>query len=138
MTARFAPASIETLDPRRLLSAALSGSQLIVSGTADAYHVLIRVDNADTSKLLVNVNGLLYFTAWDAAHGTELWRSDGTSAGTMMVKDIYPGTAGSLVERAAARPQAPERRARRGARGPRPTACRCQACGRSPARLVRR
>jgi hypothetical protein len=50
-------ASIESLDSRRLLSAAMSGTQLIVTGTADADHVLIHVDSADATNLLVNVNG---------------------------------------------------------------------------------
>lgn len=37
------------------------------------------------------VGNLLYFYAKDNAHGLELWRSDGTEAGTYMVKDINPG-----------------------------------------------
>lgn len=32
-----------------------------------------------------------YFTANDAAHGTELWKTDGTTAGTSLVIDIWPG-----------------------------------------------
>lgn len=44
---------------------------------------------------LVNINGSLFFSAYDDTHGFELWRSDGTDAGTEMVKDINPGTSNS-------------------------------------------
>ncbi|NJK82121.1 MAG: hypothetical protein HC914_20605, partial [Chloroflexaceae bacterium] len=37
----------------------------------------------------------VYFTADDGSSGRELWRSDGTAAGTVLVQDIYPGAAGS-------------------------------------------
>ncbi len=44
-------------------------------------------------RYLTNVNGILYFRAvWE--HGYELWKSDGTSAGTVLVKDIRPGSSG--------------------------------------------
>jgi ELWxxDGT repeat protein len=36
-------------------------------------------------------NNKLYFSALDAAHGNELWSSDGTDAGTALVKDLNPG-----------------------------------------------
>src|SRR5262249_40455119 len=41
---------------------------------------------------LTDVGGTLFFSAFDPVHGTELWRSDGTAAGTVLVKDIRPGT----------------------------------------------
>ena len=41
---------------------------------------------------LTNVHGTLFFAAQDANHGLELWRSDGTAAGTKMVRDIWPGS----------------------------------------------
>jgi ELWxxDGT repeat protein len=38
---------------------------------------------------------MLFFTATDGTNGTELYRSDGTAGGTLMVKDINPGSTGS-------------------------------------------
>lgn len=34
----------------------------------------------------------MYFTANDGIHGSELWRTDGTAAGTALVVDICPGS----------------------------------------------
>jgi ELWxxDGT repeat protein len=48
-----------------------------------------------TPSNLTNVGGTLFFSAADGVHGPELWKSDGTDAGTVMVKDIQPGPAGS-------------------------------------------
>ncbi len=39
----------------------------------------------------MNVNGVLYFVANDGITGQELWKSNGTEAGTVLVKDIAPG-----------------------------------------------
>ena len=40
--------------------------------------------------------GTLYFRADDGVHGDELWMSDGTESETVMVKDIRPGSTGSI------------------------------------------
>ncbi len=45
---------------------------------------------------LTNVDGRLYFLANDGVHGREVWMSDGTSGGTSMVKDIFPGPGSPL------------------------------------------
>ncbi len=37
-----------------------------------------------------NVNGIVYFSADDGVNGAELWKTDGTESGTIMVKDINP------------------------------------------------
>lgn len=46
-----------------------------------------------------NFNGYcdanVYFTADDGVHGRELWRTDGTPDGTVLLKDIVPGPDGS-------------------------------------------
>lgn len=39
----------------------------------------------------VVAGSVMFLLAGDAAHGIELWRSDGTREGTAMVKDIAPG-----------------------------------------------
>ncbi len=41
-------------------------------------------------------NGKIFFIANDGTHGTELWITDGTDAGTQMVKDINPGADSSI------------------------------------------
>ncbi|GBF00439.1 hyalin, partial [Microcystis aeruginosa NIES-298] len=40
----------------------------------------------------------LFFTANDGVNGYELWKSDGTAAGTVLVKDINPGGSWSFPE----------------------------------------
>jgi len=39
------------------------------------------------------LNGYAYFSADDGVHGREIWRTDGTTAGTQMVTDLNPGSA---------------------------------------------
>ncbi|HMX11874.1 MAG TPA: hypothetical protein PKE61_13295, partial [Burkholderiaceae bacterium] len=46
---------------------------------------------------LTNVGGTLYFGANDGSNGDELWKSDGSAAGTSMVKNINPGSSGSYL-----------------------------------------
>lgn len=44
---------------------------------------------------MADLNGILYFTANRGGSGTELWKSNGTAAGTVMVRNIVPGSGGS-------------------------------------------
>jgi ELWxxDGT repeat protein len=43
-------------------------------------------------------HGHLVFSAWDPDHGRELWRTDGTPGGTVLVADILPGPTSSSPE----------------------------------------
>jgi ELWxxDGT repeat protein len=47
-------------------------------------------DYAYRPDWLTDVGGTLFFSADDSTHGRELWKSDGTEGGTMMVKDFDP------------------------------------------------
>jgi ELWxxDGT repeat protein len=45
--------------------------------------------------MFADLHGSLFMTAQDPDHGYEPWLSDGTEAGTDLIKDIYPGRAES-------------------------------------------
>lgn len=51
-----------------------------------------------TAASFVELGGVAYFAAYDRIHGTELWRSDGTSGGTTLVRDVCPGICSSNPE----------------------------------------
>jgi ELWxxDGT repeat protein len=71
-------------------------------GTADGTTLVKDINPGGDGSLdwsfnaLTNVNGTLFFVADDGVNGRELWRSDGTADGTVLVKDILPGRDGSL------------------------------------------
>src|SRR4051812_39821156 len=71
---RFPATLIERLEERRLLSTNL---------VAD-FGGIFPTDS-------VTVNGVSYFAADDGVHGKELYKSDGTSAGTVLIKDMVAG-----------------------------------------------
>jgi ELWxxDGT repeat protein len=59
---------------------------------------------SSSTTALCAANGILYFWANDGASGTELWRSDGTEAGTCLVKDLTAGSVGSTTRDLSASP----------------------------------
>ena len=90
----------------RWFSAFLLGLALVASPTAAAGPYLISdlnttrtVDTVPAASLAdgVELGGYLYFPADDGLHGRELWRTDGTGAGTELVSDICPGPCSSRL-----------------------------------------
>lgn len=73
-SSRSVQSTIEALEPRRLL-AVTAGSE---------------------PTNLFGLNGALYFSANDSNTGFELWKTDGTEGGTVLVKDILPSPESSL------------------------------------------
>ncbi|WP_153797397.1 ELWxxDGT repeat protein [Foetidibacter luteolus] len=63
------------------------------------FHLVKDIDSITNSNPNVTkdciLNNVCYFSADNGANGTELWRSDGTTEGTYMVKDINPGLTSS-------------------------------------------
>lgn len=51
-------------------------------------------------SVLAAINGKMFFVATDSVNGREPWVTDGTSAGTFILKDINPGLLGSNPTRA--------------------------------------
>lgn len=50
------------------------------------------------SREMVSLDGIIYFEANDGVHGRELWRSDGSSEGTYMLKDTFPGVDSANIQ----------------------------------------
>jgi ELWxxDGT repeat protein len=85
-------------------STAASGRELWKSDGTAAGTVLVKDIMAGTGDSLIspseltltNVNGTLFFSASDGVNGEELWKTDGTAAGTVLVKDIAAGVEDSF------------------------------------------
>ena len=96
------PNNLTALNGKVIFSAddGTHGRELWMSDGTEAGTVLVKDINLgngysgynDSSPAnLVRVNDKIYFSADDDFHGRELWMSDGTEAGTLLLKDISPG-----------------------------------------------
>ncbi len=52
--------------------------------------VVAGLNGSSSPANFIQVGGTLFFSATDPVRGTELFKSDGTSAGTVLLKDINP------------------------------------------------
>lgn len=59
----------------------------------------VRVVGGSDPHYPTRASGRVYFSANDGIHGKELWVTDGTTAGTRLVRDINPGRQGSVPRR---------------------------------------
>lgn len=79
----------------------LAAGSLTVAGPADAAAHLVRDINSSSASANASVGfhaelgNLVLFGLDDGVHGQELWASDGSAAGTRLVRDINPGPAGA-------------------------------------------
>ena len=79
------PGVIEALERRRLLSGAPP-------------HLVVDLNTGPATgrgggQFTVHSGGVTFFTYTNGVDGAELWRTDGTAAGTSMVRDTRPGAA---------------------------------------------
>ncbi len=78
------------------------GTELWVSDGTEAGTQLLKDVSPGTQGGVGNyfgasdaINGYIYFSVNDGTAGAELWATDGTSSGTFLVSDIWPGLQGS-------------------------------------------
>jgi ELWxxDGT repeat protein len=87
---------------------AVSGRELWKSDGTDSGTVMVREIRpgstgafplaAEVNYTPVRVGGHLFFPADDGASGIELWMTDGTTGGTVLVKDILAGSSGAFPQ----------------------------------------
>ncbi|MBL0341841.1 MAG: hypothetical protein IPP71_13435 [Bacteroidetes bacterium] len=68
-------------------------------GIAQTIELVKDINPSGNSQIssMIDLNGLIIFSAYETTHGSELWKSDGTDTGTVMIKDINPGIANANV-----------------------------------------
>ncbi len=94
---RFAPPLMLLATSAAILLSAIAAAP--VAAVSAPYLVKnIKTGSADSNPTgLTALNDVLIFSAVGGGKGRELWRSDGTSAGTVRVMDIRPGKRGSGI-----------------------------------------
>src|SRR5205085_12384357 len=95
------PSNLTRFDDKTLFFMANGANLWKTDGTADGTVLVKTIIFGSSPANLTKVGGMLFFTVDDGSaaaifavggHGLELWKSDGTTAGTKLVKDIKPGS----------------------------------------------
>ena len=76
---------------------ASSSGQIIPPDNISLVHDIRSGGGSSLPDAFVSLGNELLFAANDGIVGEELWKSDGTSNGTVMIKDIRPGNEGSGI-----------------------------------------
>ena len=76
---------------------ASSSGQIIPPDNISLVHDIRSGGGSSLPDAFVSLGNELLFAANDGIVGEELWKSDGTSNGTVMIKDIRPGSEGSGI-----------------------------------------
>lgn len=79
----------------RLCALALLASGLCAQSLVKDIAAGLGVNPSSSPGIGILYNGNYYFSANDGVSGAELWRTNGTAAGTLQVRDINPGSASS-------------------------------------------
>jgi len=69
----------------------------INAGSGNGYFESMFGQNNVPTRSLIAVGNTLFMAANDGTNGLELWKSDGTASGTVMVKDINTGTGDGIT-----------------------------------------
>ena len=84
---------------QRITAEVLERRELLAADIQLVRNIRTQLNEASsTPDDLTTVGSTIFFTATNATQGTELWKSNGTAAGTLLVKDIYPGSHSSAPD----------------------------------------
>lgn len=96
-TADSYPRYLTVLNNKLYFSLSTAPGKLFVSDGTEAGTTEVGPSTGNgTIWGLTSFNGELYFAYDDGIHGQEIWKSDGTAAGTVLLKDINTGSGGSI------------------------------------------